>query len=123
MRDHGGRLEEFVEAAGCDLGVMRQRSQSAIAIGAEADGLARRGAMTDWTVHLVTSQYKLYRSASQPGRKDAQHLRSRDQPLRSEATSQERAPDQDVLRSDAEQSGDPGLRHGHALARRVNCQP
>ena len=43
-----------------------------------------------------------------------------DQALGAEAAAEERAADMDVLRRDAEQSGDPPLRHGEALARRID---
>ena len=120
MRGVGGRLEEVVEGARRRLGVMIDRGQRAVAVGAHAQGLPRRRAMADRAVHLLAAQHQLDRPADQPRRHDAEHLRPRDEALGAEAAAEERTADVDVLRRDAEQSRDPPLRHDEALARRVD---
>ena len=67
VRGVGGRLEEVVEGARHRLGVMIERGQRAIAVGAEAQGLARRRAMADRAVHLLAAQHELDRAADQRG--------------------------------------------------------
>ena len=123
VRDVGGRLEEIVERARRGLGVMVDRRQRAVAVGAQAQRLPRRRAMADRAVHLLAAQHQLDRPADQPRRHDAENLRPGDQALGAEAAAEERAADMDVLRRDAEQAGDAALRHRQALARRVDRQP
>ena len=83
MRGVGGRLEEIVEGARRRLGVMVDRGQHAIAVGADAQRLAGRRTMADRAVHLFTAQHELDRLADQPRRQDAEDLRPRDQALAS----------------------------------------
>ena len=96
------------------------RRQRALAVGAQAERLARRRPMADRAVHLFAAQHQLHRPPDQAGGEDAQHLRPRNHALGTEAATQERAADQDVVRRDPEQPGNPPLRPGQALARRVD---
>ncbi len=76
VRGVGGRFVEVVEGAGGDLGVMIDRGEPARVVDAEAQFLARGGAMADRAVHVFTAQHQLDRPADQPRRQDAEHLRS-----------------------------------------------
>ena len=96
------------------------RRQRALAVGAQAERLARRRSMADRAVHLFPAQHQLHRPPDQAGGQDAQHLRPGNHALGAEPAAQKRAADQDVLRRDPEQPGDPPLRPGQALARRVH---
>ena len=122
MRGVGGRLEEIVEGARCGLGVMIDRGQQAVAVGADAKPLAGGRAMADRAVHLFAAQHELDRPADQSSRHDAEDLRPGDQALGAEAAAEEGAADMNLLRGDAEQSRDPPLGHGEALARRIDRQ-
>ncbi len=116
----GRRLEEIVERARCGLGVMIERGQTALAVGADAKPLPGRRAMADRAVHLLAAQHQLDGSSDQSGRHDAENLRPGDQALGAEAAAEERAADMNLVRRDAEQSRDPSYRHRHALARRID---
>ncbi len=122
MRGVGGGFEEIVKRAGRDLRVMIDRRQKTVAIGADAKRLARARTMAHRSVHVFTAQHELHGLADQPGCQDAEHLRSLHEALGAEAAAQEGAADMDFLRRDAEQSRDPPLRHGEALARRIDRQ-
>ena len=113
-------LEEIVEAARGRPHMVVDRRQRALAVGAEAERLACRRSMADRAVHLFPAQHQLHRPPDQAGGQDAQNLRPRDHALGAEPATQEGAADQDVLRRDPEQPGDPLLRPGQALARRVH---
>ena len=102
---------------------MIDRGEHAVAVDADAHGLAGRRAMADRAVHLLTAQHEFDRLADQPRRQDAEHLRSGDKTLGAETAAEEGAADMDIRRRNAEQSGDPHLRHRHALARRIDRQP
>ena len=120
VADLDSGLEEIVEAArGCPHMVVDRR-QRAVAVGAEAERLACRRSMADRAVHLFPAQHQLHRPPDQAGGQDAQHLRPRDHALGAEAATQEGAADQDILRRDPEQPGDPPHCPGQALARRVH---
>ena len=78
--------------------------------------------MADGTEHLLAAQHELDRAVDQFGRHDAEYLRAGNHAFRAEAAAEERAADEDVLGRDAEQAGDAGLRHRHALARRIDLE-
>src|SRR6202048_2063532 len=98
MRGVGGRLEEIVESARCDLRVMIDRGQQAVAVRPDAKPLAGGRTMAHRTVHVFTAQHELDRPPDQSGRQDAEDLRSRDQALRSEAASEKRAANMNLVR-------------------------
>ena len=123
MRDPAGRLEEVVERARRGEGVVIDRCEMPVLVGAEAERLPGRRAMPDRAEHLLAPGDQLDRTADQAGGHDAQHLRRPDGALGAEAAAEERALNMDVGGVDAEQAGDPGLRHRHPLARRIEEQP
>ncbi len=102
---------------------MVEGRQHALAVHADAQRLPRRWSMADGPVHLVAAKHQLDRSADQPGRQNAEDLRPGDEALGAEPTAQKGAADVDVLRRDAEEPGDPCLRHGHALAGHIDGEP
>ena len=118
----GCRFDEIVERAGGGLGVVAQRRQPALLVGAHAQRLPGGGAVPDGAEHLLSPQHQLDRAADEAGGHDAEDLRPLDQPLRPEAAAEERAADVDALGRNAEQPGDASLCHRHALARRVDGQ-
>src|ERR1700716_4346069 len=98
MRGIGGRLEEIVKTARCRFGVMIDRGQQAVAVGANAYPLAGGCTMADRAVHLVAAQHQLDRPADQPGRQDSEDLRSGGKALGAEAATEEGAADGALLR-------------------------
>src|SRR4029077_4684722 len=116
----GGRLEEIVERAGRRLGVMIERGQSAVTIGAETQGLPRRRTMPYRTEHLLAAQHELDRPARDARSDDAENLRSRDEAFAAEAAAQEWAADVNRRRRQVEHCGQTRLRPSEALARRID---
>src|SRR5262249_21842607 len=82
----------------------------------EAQTLARRGAMADGTIHLLAAEHELNGPVDQARRHDAQHLRSRDQALASEAAAEERAADMDMIGRNSEQASNPRRRQREAVS-------
>ena len=120
MRGVGRWLEEVVERARCRLGVMIDRRQVAIAVRAHAQGLPRRSAVSHRTKHLLATEHQFDRLSDHTGRHDAENLRSGDQSFAPEAAAEERTADVNLVRGDAEKSGEAALRHGQTLARRID---
>ena len=122
VRDLRGGLEEIVEAARCRPGVVVDRRQPALTVGGDAEALASRCAMAYGAIHLLAAQHQLDWPADQPGRQNAEQLRPGDEALGAEAAAEERAANMDIPWWHAEQSSDPRLGHGEALARRIDRQ-
>ncbi len=122
VRNVGCRLEEIVERARRRLGAMIERCQLAVIVGTDPQGLPRRRPMSHRTKHLLAPQHQLDRFTHQTGRHDAEHLRAGDHAFGAEAAAEEWTADMDFVRRDAEQSGEPPLRHGKTLARRIDRQ-
>ena len=98
MRGVGGRLEEVVEAARHGLGVMIDRGQQAVAVGANAKPLPGGRAVADGAIHVFAAQHELDRPADHSSRHDAEDLWPGDQAFRSEAATQEGAADMNLVR-------------------------
>src|SRR6266446_65997 len=98
VRNIGRRLEKIVERARHRLSAMIERSQSAVTIGAETQGLPRRRAVPYRTEHLLAAQHKFDRPARDAGSDDAKNLRSGDEALAAEAAAQKRAANVNRLR-------------------------
>src|SRR6478672_9397080 len=94
----GGRLEKIVERARHRLGVMVERGERALTIGAETQGLPRRRAVPYRTEHLLAAQHKFDRPARDAGTDYAKNLRSGDEALAAEAAAQKRAANVNRLR-------------------------
>ena len=97
MRRVGRRLEEIVERAGDDLGVMVDGGEPVIAVHAHTQSLAGGRAMAHRAVHVFTAQHQLDRFADQLRRQDAEQLRSRDEAFRAEAAAEIGAADMNLL--------------------------
>jgi hypothetical protein len=79
MRGVGGRLEEIIEAARRRFGVMIDRGQQAVTVGANAKPLPGGRTMADGAIHVFAAQHELDRPADQSSRHDAEDLWPGDQ--------------------------------------------
>src|SRR5215510_11717950 len=75
----GSRLEEVVERTRDRLGVMIEREQIAILVGAQAQGLPRRRPVAYRTEHLFTTQDELDWPSHGASCDGAENLRSGDE--------------------------------------------
>ena len=125
MRDVGGGLEEVVEACStpswrdgrCSASARRRRPR-------RCRSVCRVGARWPTGPYICSRRStSLTGLADEARRQDAEHLRPGHEALGAEAAAEERAADVDVLRAGCRTSpASAPLRHGEALARRVDGQ-
>src|SRR5262245_23422390 len=118
----GSRLEEVVERTRDRLGVMIEREQIAILVGAQAQGLPRRRPVAYRTEHLFTTQDELDWPSHSASRDGAENLRSGDEAFAAKAAAEKRAANVNVVGRYSEQAGKPRLRDRETLARRIDRQ-
>ena len=120
LRSSRRRLEEVVECARSGFGIVRERRQLAVLVGADAQRLPRRRPMTDRTEHLFARQHELDRPPGHARGHDAEHLRPCNEALAAEAAAEKRTADLNPVGRNAEQFGDALLRPDDPLARHID---